>query len=92
MEVWTRIALWKYFKTGKFKTEKDAIVEAFENNLDLHFSKFDCHKWRLEVLWNEENDKIYKWYWPILQYVYKVNSGKYALPGAPRFICMEEFF
>ncbi len=92
MEVWVRIAIRKYYKTGEFKSENNAIIEAFEKNLDQHFSKFDCHKWWSDVLWNEANDWIYKRYWPVVKEIYAKNSGKLALPGAPKFICMEEFF
>jgi len=67
-------------------------METFENNLNPHFVKFDCHKWREELLWTEQNDIIYKRYWPIVKEIYNKNSGKLALPGAPRYVCMEEFF
>jgi hypothetical protein len=37
MEIWTRIAIRKYFKTGEYKSENNAIEAAFEKNLDPHF-------------------------------------------------------
>lgn len=54
IEIFVRIAITKYFKTKIVDTIPKAIYKIFDDNLKPFFSKFDCHKWRKEKLWNEQ--------------------------------------
>ena len=63
----------------------------FERELLPCFQKYDCHKWRKEKLWKEEVDLALKHGLPLLKEIYKKNCGKTALPGAPKFMSLEEF-
>ena len=92
MEVFTRMILRKYFKGKVVETEMAAIIEGFETSIQPAFIKFDCHEWRKDVLWKEENDIIYKRYMPAFKKIYEKHSGRLALPGAKKFVCMDEFY
>lgn len=54
MEIFVRIALHKYYKAKLVESPFEAIKKLWELHLIPHFAKFDCHKWRLENLWNVE--------------------------------------
>jgi hypothetical protein len=63
----------------------------FSEFLDTYFAKFDCHKFRKDQLWCEECDLVYKRSLKSLKDLYSKFSGKYALPGAPKYMSLEEF-
>ena len=63
----------------------------FERDLWPCFKKYDSHAWRKEKLWKEEVDLALKHALPLLKEIYKKNTGKAALPGAPKFMSLEEF-
>ena len=92
MEIFVRIALTKYYKTKMVETMPDAVYKIFNENLKDFFSQFDCHKWRKERLWNEECDLAFKRNMITFEKIYKQNSGRYALPGATRYMSLDEFF
>jgi len=54
MEIFVRIALHKYHKSKIVETQSEAIEKLMNEHLLPYFLKFDCHKWRLENLWNVE--------------------------------------
>ena len=87
-----RIAITKYFKTKIAETIPAAIEKLFNDNLSAFFTQFNCHKWRRERLWNEECDLAYKRNMNTFEKIYRQNSGRYALPGAPKFMSLDEFF
>jgi hypothetical protein len=68
------------------------VRKLVEENLKPFFSKFDCHKWRRETLWNEKSDLVYKRNMSTFDKIYKKNSGRYALPGATKFMSLDEFY
>ena len=92
IEIFVRIAITKYFKTKIVDTIPQAVFKIYNDNLRDFFSQFDWHKWRRERLWNEECDLAFKRNMPTLEKIYKQNSGRYALPGAVKYISLDEFF
>ena len=92
MEVLTRLALDKYFKTGTAADPPSALEVLLNQNILPHFSTFDCHQFRKEKLWREENDVLYTRLLPAVQKLYEANTGKLALPGRPKPpMCLDEF-
>jgi len=53
--------------------------------------QYDCHKFRKERLWNEECDVTFNRFYKIVQALYTRFSGKYAMPGSPKFMSLDEF-
>jgi NLR family CARD domain-containing protein 3 len=92
MEIFTRIALTKYFKTKEVKSQLEAIRKLFSEHLLPFWRLFDCHKWRKERLWNEKWDHVFKRYLTAVKSIYSKFSGKYAMPSAPKFMSFDEFF
>lgn len=92
MEIFVRIAITKYFKNNLTETIPEAVELLYEQNLKPLLSQFDCHKWRREKLWNEACDLAYKRNLNTFNLIYKKNSGRYALPGATRYMSLDEFF
>ena len=92
MEAFVRVAMTKYYKTGLCKTITDAVETMFIDHLLPYFQTFDCHRWRTEHLWNEECDLVYKRLLKAFKRVYEKNTGRYALPGAPKYMSTNEFF
>lgn len=92
MEIFTRIALTKYFKTGEVSSQLEAVKKIFVDHIIPFTKDFDCHIWRGQKLWNEKCDHVYKRYLKPLKSIYTKFSGKYAMPSAPRFMSFDEFF
>ena len=92
MEIFVRIAITKYYKTKLVESIPDAVFKIFNENLKEFFSQFDCNNWRTEKLWNEEWDISFKRNMITFEKIYKQNSGRYALPGATRYMSLDEFF
>jgi len=84
MEVLTRIAIQKYFKTKTVGTAFEAIENNVQAVSDAIHCQYDCHEWREKRLWNEECDIVFKYYMPAFKMIYEKNSGKYAKPGMPK--------
>jgi len=92
MEYFVRVAKTKFIKNKIC----DNIIQAFRKIYDEHLKdsleKYDCHKWRTANLWNENWDYVFKRYLTAVKKIYDNFSGKYALPGAPRFMSADEFY
>ena len=91
MEIFVRLALTKYVKTGICQTAFDAMNKMFDDHLEPFFQRFDSHKFRRDYLWCEECDLVFKRSINAIKTLYSKFSGKYALPGAPKFMSLEEF-
>ena len=65
---------------------------AFENHFLPYFKTFDSHKFRKEKLWTEECDNTFKRFPKVLAALYDRYSGKFALPGAPKYMSLDEFY
>ena len=76
---------------GACKTYLDALKTAFDQHFLPFFSQFDCHKFRKERLWNEECDNTLKRFSKVLAALYAKYSGKFAMPGAQKYMSLEEF-
>ena len=63
----------------------------FDEFLYPHFKKYDAHVWRKEKLYDEWVDYSLKIALPSLKEVYKKKTGKFSMPGAPRFMSCIEF-
>jgi hypothetical protein len=57
-----------------------------------YFKTFDCHKFRRERLWTEECDNTIKRFSKVLTTLYDRYSGKFALPGAQKYMSLDEFY
>eukprot|EP00344_Euplotes_crassus_P009497 CAMPEP_0197018714 /NCGR_PEP_ID=MMETSP1380-20130617/80267_1 /TAXON_ID=5936 /ORGANISM="Euplotes crassus, Strain CT5" /LENGTH=104 /DNA_ID=CAMNT_0042445985 /DNA_START=622 /DNA_END=933 /DNA_ORIENTATION=+ len=64
----------------------------FDEHLKEFFEKYDCHRWRKNYLWNEHCDYVFKRYMPAIKKIYEKYCGRFALPGAPKYMSSEEFF
>ena len=92
MEVLTRLALDKYYKTGVAADPPSALELLLHQNILPHFSKFNSHHFRKERLWREENDVVYTRLLPAVQKLYEANTGKLAAPGKHKTpMCLDEF-
>lgn len=81
MEIFVRLAITKYFKTGICASVYDSLDKMFSENVVPFCSKFDSHKFRKDHLWNEDCDLVFKRNLNAIKTLYNKYSGKYALPG-----------
>jgi len=91
MEIMVRLAKDKYIKNGACQNVTDATKMLYNDCLKQLFCKFDCHLWRKNILWCEENDLVYKRMFRAVTSLYEKYSGKYALPGAVKYMSLDEF-
>ena len=91
MEVFVRLAIDKYIKNNLTKSFLEAVTKMIEDHLEPFMEQFDCHAWRKRLLWNEECDLIYKKNMKLVQKLYQTYSGRYALPGATKYMSLDEF-
>jgi len=80
-----------YFKSKIVKTQSEAVVKLMSDHMLPYFKKFDCHKWRVDNLWNYPCENVFLKYESILSRLYKKYSGKYSMPGRQDFMSIEEF-
>lgn len=91
LEVHIRLAQQKYIKSGLFKTYHEALKSMMTTYIIPQFRSHDAHIWRKTVLWKEENDLAIKRQYKVFQELYKIRSGRFAVPGAARFVSPTEF-
>ena len=92
MEYFCRIAKTKYVKNKICANMVEAWEKIYNDHLKSRFETYDCHKWRTTYLWNEHCDYVLKRYLPAIKKIYEKFSGRYAMPGAPKFMSSDEFF
>lgn len=92
IEIFSRIAITKYFKSKAVKSILEAIQLMFEKHVTPFGKNFDCHIWRKERLWNEKCDHVFKRYLKSVKSLYDKYSGRFATPSAPKFMSLDEFF
>lgn len=92
MEYFVRIAKTKFVKNKICKDTAEAIEKLYNDHLKSNFEKYDCHKWRTTYLWNEHCDYVFKRYMTAVKKIYDTFSGKYAMPGATKYMSSDEFF
>jgi len=76
---------------GKEMSMSTGFQIMFDEFLQPHFKKFDAHIWRKEKLYDEWVDYSLKIALPGLKEVYKKKTGKFSMPGAPKFMSCLEF-
>lgn len=76
---------------GQTKSYLEALKLAFDGYYLPFFKQFDSHQFRKERLWNEECDNTLKRFSKVLTALYSKYSGKYALPGATKYMSLDEF-
>ena len=86
-----RIAVTKFMKSGICTYVHEAVQKMFDEYLEPFFKKFDSHIFRQEKLWCEHCDLAFKRNLNAVKAVYTKFSGKYAYPGAPKFMSLDEF-
>ena len=92
MEIFTRIALTKYWKKGEVANPIDAVKKMFSQYITPFGKGFNCHTWRRTVLWNEKCDHVFKRYLKSIKGMYDKFSGRFATPSSPNFMSLDEFF
>ena len=92
MEFFVRIAKTKFVKSKIWENMAQAVEKIYNEHLKDVLEKYDCHKWRLNHLWNEHWDYVFKRYLHAIKKIYDKYSGKYAMPGAPRYMSSDEFY
>ena len=92
MEYFVRIAKTKYIKHKICSNMADAVAKLWDDHLSVCFEKHDSNKWRTTQLWNEHWDYVFKRYLTAIKKIYEKFSGKYAMPGATKYMSSDEFF
>lgn len=91
MQIFMRIASSKYLKTKKLLTYNDAIRQLFKDGILKYMQSFDSNDFRVNQLYNENCDMVFKYYLKSIKTLYSTYSGKHCKPGDNRFMCCDEF-
>lgn len=91
VEILVRIAYDRYARNKLSDNVSGSLEKMFEENLKQGLFVHDSHIWRTQEYLNEEIDVVLKAHKPILNSIFKVYSGRKALPGQKPFMCLEEF-
>lgn len=91
MQIFIRLAASKYLKTRTLLTHNDSVRQLFKDGL-LNFMKtFDSNDFRLNCLYNESCDMVFKYYLKAVKTLYNLYSGRHSKPAEARFMCADEF-
>lgn len=91
MEIFVRLAVDKYVKTGIEKLPSVAVERIINEHLKGFFERFDFNRWRWNRYLTEDCDKVFKAYLPILQLIFHTNSRLQVKPGQKPFMSLSEF-
>lgn len=91
MEIFVRLALDKYLKTGICRTYDEAIIKMFSENVIPYLKRFDSQEFRLTKLYRESCDKVLRKHMQILKDIYRKAASVDANPGEDYFMSMNEF-
>jgi hypothetical protein len=92
IEIFVRLAVTRFVKKEKSaRGPYQAMQIMFELFLDQYFTKFNSNDWRHNVLYTEENDLALKRSIKFLRTLYQTYSGRYAQPGGPKYMSLQEF-
>jgi hypothetical protein len=91
MEIFVRLAGSKYLKIKKLLTYHDAVRQIFKDGLLSHMASFDSNDFRLNLLYTESWDMVFKYYLKAVKALYFHYSGKHWKPHESRFMCNDEF-
>ncbi|CAI2364059.1 unnamed protein product [Moneuplotes crassus] len=91
LQIFIRLANSKYLKAKKLLTYNDAIRQLFNDGLLSYMRNFDSNDFRINKLYNESCDMVFKYYIKSMKRLYFTYSGKHTKPGETRFMCYDEF-
>lgn len=91
MEILVRLATTKYVKSGIAPSVVEAVQKLFADQVEPFLGKFNSMTFRKDSLWCEDCDLVYKRSINALKQLYGKYSGKYAMPGATKYMSMDEF-
>jgi NLR family CARD domain-containing protein 3 len=91
MEMLVRVASDRYFRNKTCKSIPEAFESLMNDGMSSMLSLHNSNDWRLKSYICEEIDVTLKAYKLILDTVFRMYSGKKALPGQKHFMCIEEF-
>ena len=90
MEIFLRIAIDKYFKSGECETQDQALAKLL-GEMKPFMKGRNSNKWRWKHYICEDVDLMLKKYIMIVKKVYRMYIGKYSKPGARKFMSLDEF-
>ena len=91
MEIFVRLAIDKYIKTGLEKRLSAALERLIAEHLTSVFDRFDSNRWRWSRYLTEDTDRVLKANLPMLQSIYSANSQLLVKPGHKPFMSLAEF-
>ena len=91
MQIFVRLAASKYLKTKLFLTHTDAVKQLFKDGLLKYMKTFDSNDFRVNKLYNESWDMVFKYYLKSVKTLYNSYSGKHSKPADVRFMWWDEF-
>lgn len=92
MEIFVRLAVTRFVKKEKIASGPlQAITIMFDQYLEPYFSKFQASVWRKNILHTEEIDLALKHGLRVMKELYYKFSGRFAQPGAPKYMSLSEF-
>lgn len=91
MQIFVRLASSKYLKSKMYLTYTDALKALFKDGILEYMKKFDSNEFRVNKLYNESCDMIFKYYQKAVRQLYTNYSGKHSKPHEERFMCADEF-
>jgi len=91
MQLFVRLSASKYLKTKKYLTYNDAVRQLFKDGILDFMKEFDSSDFRLNVLYTEYCDMVFKYYLKAVKNLYFHYSGKHSKPNESRFMCNDEF-
>lgn len=92
MEIFVRLAITRFVKNEKIATGPLQAMQIFMSQyLDTYFERFQASTWRKKFLHREEIDLVLKQGLNTIKSLYQKFSGKFAAPGALKYMSMVEF-
>ena len=91
MQIFVRLAARKYLLTKQYLTYTDAVKALFKDGVLDYMKKFDSNEFRINKLYNESCDMVFKYYQKAMRLIYSTYSGKHAKPHEEKFMCSDEF-
>lgn len=91
LEMWVRIAVQKYIKSGLMTNHYEAVYKLMEENVLPYLRKFDATEFRIGKLYKETCDYILRKHLQTLKEIYKRASCVDAVPDEDAVMSMGEF-
>lgn len=91
LEFLVRVSIDKYYRSGFFSDEIEAVEYFFEKNFIKFSQIYDPDKWRSDRYFTQECEEILIENKGLLQNIFDQNSGKKAKPGEKKYMRLEDF-